>query len=116
MEPGSRVEKPWGYEILVAVNEHYAMKEIVLLGGTRSSLQSHEVKFETILVLEGSLLLELEDSDGEIRCRTVTAGESYDVLPGRRHRVTAEVDVRLVEVSTPQLDDVIRHEDDYGRT
>jgi mannose-6-phosphate isomerase len=112
---GGRTDKPWGYEILLAVNDHYAMKDIFLREGTRSSLQSHRNKLESIVVIEGAMLLELEDDDGSMQRREVGAGFAYDVLPGRRHRVTALSDVRVIEVSTPELDDIIRHEDDFGR-
>src|SRR5438477_4576759 len=95
--PGSRVDKPWGYEIILAVNDRYAMKDIFLREGTRSSLQSHKQKLESIVVIEGSLLLELEADDGVVITRQVDGGDVYDVLPGRRHRVTALVDTRLIE-------------------
>jgi mannose-6-phosphate isomerase len=116
VQPGTRTDKPWGHEILIAVNDHYAMKDIFLREGTRSSLQSHLRKTESILVIAGALRLELEDDSGMLTVREVTAGDAYDVLPGRRHRVTALVDTRVIEVSTPELDDVVRHQDDYGRT
>jgi len=114
-EPGSRIDKPWGHEIIVAVNDRYAMKDIFLRAGTRSSLQSHNAKMETILVVDGSLRLELEDEHGTMQERDVVAGDTYDVHPGRRHRVTATTDTRVIEVSTPELDDVVRYEDDFGR-
>lgn len=111
-----RTAKPWGYEILLAVNERYAMKDIFLRAGTRSSLQSHNLKLESIVVIARRMLLELEDEGGAMRQREVGPGDTYDVLPGRRHRVTAVSDVRVIEASTPELDDVVRYEDDFGRT
>jgi quercetin dioxygenase-like cupin family protein len=115
VEQGSRVDKPWGHEIVLAVNERYAMKDIFLRAGTRSSLQSHTRKLESIVVIDGALELELEDDQGVMQHSTVTAGGTYDVLPGRKHRVTAVADTRVIEVSTPELDDVVRYEDDFGR-
>ena len=114
-EQGSRTEKPWGHEILLAINDRYAMKDIFLREGTRSSLQSHNNKLESIVVIDGSMLLELEDTDGTMQRCEVGPGYAYDVLPGRRHRVTALSDVRVIEVSTPELDDIVRYEDDFGR-
>lgn len=114
-EPGNRTDKPWGHEILLAYNDRYAMKDIFLREGTRSSLQSHREKLESIVVIDGSMVLEIEDSTGTIQRSEVGPGFAYDVLPGRRHRVTALSDVRLIEVSTPELDDIIRYEDDFGR-
>lgn len=109
------IEKPWGHEILVAHTERYALKDIVLKAGTRSSLQSHVHKLETILVLSGRLSLERGPSPDALTVEEHGPGSSYTLEPGTVHRVTALDDVRLVEASTPELDDVVRHADDYGR-
>jgi mannose-6-phosphate isomerase len=109
------VSKPWGGERIVAHTERYALKDIFLRQGTRSSLQSHEKKLETILVLDGQLELETWDAEGRLTRETYRAGEAYTIEPGTRHRVTALTDVRVVEASSPELDDVIRHQDDFGR-
>jgi mannose-6-phosphate isomerase-like protein (cupin superfamily) len=110
-----RTDKPWGYELLIALNEHYALKEIGLNEGQRTSLQSHDRKTESIYLLEGRAGLELEDERGTITQSEVAPGDSYTVVVGRKHRVTAITDIRFVEVSTPELDDVRRYDDDYGR-
>lgn len=110
-----KTEKPWGYENLIAKNEHYALKEIVLLAGFRSSLQSHLRKTETVFVVSGQVTLERRTPGGEAVFETFRAGQSYDVQPGTIHRVRALRRARLIEASTPELDDVIRHEDDFGR-
>lgn len=108
-------EKPWGREILVAHNDKYALKDIQMVAGTRSSLQSHDRKMETIVVISGKIELEEQKPGEEMTVRTYQAGESYDISPGTIHRVTVIENARLIEASTPELDDVIRHQDDYGR-
>lgn len=110
-----RIDKPWGYELLIACNEHYALKDIWMTRGTRSSLQSHERKVETIFVLSGLISLEKQTPGGPVEVATYGAGEAYDVPAGVIHRVTVIEDARLIEASTPELDDIIRHADDFGR-
>ena len=115
LSAGARTEKPWGREILVDVNEHFALKEIFIKAGTRSSLQSHRFKLETVFVLNGSLELETHDASGASFFETYRPGESYRLAPGVIHRVKALEDCTIIEASTPHLDDVIRHSDDFGR-
>ncbi|WOJ89510.1 hypothetical protein RZS28_17215 [Methylocapsa polymorpha] len=109
------IEKPWGKEVLVACNDRYALKDIYMIKGTRSSLQSHQRKLETIFVLSGVLSLERQVPGEEATVDVFTAGQSYDIEPGTIHRVTVIEDARLIEASTPELDDVTRHADDYDR-
>ncbi|NQW09746.1 MAG: cupin [Alphaproteobacteria bacterium] len=111
-----RTEKPWGFENLLEVNKHYALKEIFLRSGTRSSLQMHRRKHETIFVISGRLELEIGKSVEALENCLFASGAGYVVPPGYVHRVTALEDVRLVEVSTPELDDIVRLRDDYGRS
>lgn len=108
----SLTEKPWGHERLIVVNERYALKDIFIRQGTRSSLQKHNHKLETIYVLSGLIDTEIGDP---LVSRRYGPGESYSVTPGTVHRVTALEDTRLIEASTPELDDVVRLTDDYGR-
>jgi mannose-6-phosphate isomerase len=110
-----RVDKPWGYELRWAITDRYLGKIIHVNAGHKLSLQYHEHKDESILVLSGELDLVLEDDSGELRTHRLRAGECARVHPGRRHRFVAPVDVDLVEVSSPEIDDVVRLEDDYGR-
>jgi mannose-6-phosphate isomerase-like protein (cupin superfamily) len=119
-----RVEKPWGYEIVFAENERYAGKILHLDAGHALSLQYHERKDETLYVLKGevTLLVETEadaeadtDKDGKLTEVTLAAGDSYRIRPGVRHRMSAAAPCDLVEVSSPELDDVVRLEDRYGR-
>ena len=110
------VEKPWGREIWVAHTDKYAFKIIEIRKGTRSSLQYHVRKHEHIYVDSGVLGMEWENESGEIEMRTLRAGEVIENRPGRKHRAIAIEDVRLLEVSTPELDDVVRIQDDYQRS
>jgi mannose-6-phosphate isomerase len=111
-----RVDKPWGHELRWAITDRYLGKIIHVNAGHKLSLQYHEHKDESILVLDGELDLVLEDEAGELQTHRLRAGESARVHTGRRHRFIAPVDVDLVEVSSPEIDDVVRLEDDYGRT
>ena len=109
------VEKPWGREIWVAHCDDYALKIIEFNQGARSSLQLHQFKHEHIYVDSGLLKMELEQADGTMSVGEYGPGTVFEVVPNRKHRVEALQDVRLIEVSTPQLDDVVRVEDDYAR-
>lgn len=111
-----RTDKPWGYELLWSHTDHYAGKIIHINAGCRLSLQYHEHKYESILVLSGTLMLHLGRGD-DATVVELTQGESCDIAVGDVHRFAAPPDsaVDLIEVSTPQLDDVVRLEDDYDR-
>lgn len=111
-----RVEKPWGFELIWAETDRYVGKIISIQPGHRLSLQYHEVKDEAILVNSGTLRLHLEDDQGIVQIQDMTPGEHSLIPVGRKHRFEAlDAQVELVEVSTPELDDVIRLEDDYSR-
>ena len=110
-----RVPKPWGYELIWAHTERYVGKVLVIEAGKRLSLQRHEVKDESIYVLSGRLRLLLEDDAGEVRTEELGPGDHRRVETGRIHRYEAIERVEIMEVSTPELDDVVRLEDDYGR-
>jgi mannose-6-phosphate isomerase len=110
-----RVQKPWGHELIWALTDRYCGKVIVVEAGQQLSLQRHERKEESILVLSGRLHLHFEDDDGVVRIHELGPGDTWHVPPPRIHRFEARERVELVEVSTPELDDVERLEDDYGR-
>ena len=111
-----RVEKPWGYERIWSQTGTYVGKTLFIAAGKRLSLQKHLVKDESFLVLRGHLRLHLEDADGVVRISDLEAGEHRHIAVGRIHRYEAvDGDVELVEVSTTELDDVVRIEDDFGR-
>jgi len=110
-----RVEKPWGHEEIWAITDHYVGKVLVIEAGKRLSLQKHEVKDESILVVSGRLRLYLEDDAGTVQVQELGPGQHRHVPTGRIHRYEAIERVELMEVSTPELDDVVRLEDDFGR-
>ena len=114
-ETGRRVQKPWGHELIWAHTDRYVGKVLVIDAGKRLSLQRHLVKDESILVTAGRLRLTLEDDDGTIRVEELVEGDHRRVRPGRIHRYEAIERCELIEVSTPELDDVVRLEDDFGR-
>ena len=113
----TRVDKPWGHELIWAVAEDYAGKILFVKAGQSLSLQFHNVKDEAWYVLDGRAQLEL-GGPGErmLNSDVIGPGEAFRFPPGTVHRLTALEDTRIVEVSTPQLDDVVRLEDRYGRT
>lgn len=109
------VEKPWGRELWIAHTDRYALKIIEVKKGTRSSLQYHVKKHEHIYVDAGVMQIEWENERGEMETLVLRPGDVIENKPGRKHRVTPIEDVRIIEVSTPELDDVVRVEDDYKR-
>jgi len=112
----SKIEKPWGYEDRWAITEKYLGKILFIEGGKRLSRQYHEVKDETIYVLEGTLVLELGQGE-EVERILMGPGAHYRIKPGTIHRFCAPSGgCKLVEVSSPEMEDVVRLEDDYGRT
>jgi len=108
------VPKPWGHELIFAENEQYAGKILHLEPGHSLSLQYHERKDETFYVLRGVVQLSV-DVDGEMREIRLPEGSTYRIRPGIRHRMRADAACDLIEVSSPELDDVVRLEDAYGR-
>ena len=111
----TRVEKPWGYELHWAKTERYVGKILHINAGHALSLQYHNIKDETVMVQSGKLLYEIE-IDGVLTRREMTPGDVIHVRPKTVHRMTAIEDTDVLEVSTPELDDVVRLEDRYGRT
>jgi mannose-6-phosphate isomerase-like protein (cupin superfamily) len=110
----ARVEKPWGYELHWAKTTRYVGKIIHVNAGHALSLQYHNRKDETIYLWSGRLLFEVEENGALIR-REMLPGECFHITPGTVHRMTAIDDSDIFEVSTPELDDVVRLEDRYGR-
>ena len=111
-----KVDKPWGYEVIWAVTDQYAGKLLFVRAGESLSLQFHNVKDESWYVLEGRAELEL-GAPGErmLNKEVVGPGAAFRFAPGTVHRLKAVEDTTILEVSTPQLDDVVRLEDRYGR-
>ncbi|MGA2284312.1 MAG: cupin domain-containing protein [Candidatus Dormibacteria bacterium] len=110
-----RVDKPWGYELRWAVTDRYLGKLIHVESGHALSLQYHVQKDESIFVASGLLDLELESPDGRLETHRLAPGMSARVRPGHRHRMVAVEDTDLFEVSSPEIDDIVRIEDRYGR-
>jgi len=110
-----RVEKPWGWELVWAEAEGYAGKLLFVRAGESLSLQYHEEKDESWLVQEGRARLELGEVGGELEELEIGPGDTFRFRPRTVHRVTALEDTLVVEVSTPQLTDVVRLDDRYGR-
>ena len=109
-----RIEKPWGHEIVYAHTDRYAGKVLSIRAGERLSLQYHRLKEETIYVVSGALELVVEEG-GSLVTRTLSRGEAFHIPAGVRHRMIAHADTEVAEVSSPELDDVVRLEDEYGR-
>ena len=109
-----RVDKPWGYELRFAQTERYAGKVLFVKAGAQLSLQYHERKDEAFFVQEGTLDLVLGTGSDQ-RVVRLGPGGSQRIAPHTVHRFRAVTDVLLFEVSTPELEDVVRLEDDYGR-
>jgi len=112
--PVSRVEKPWGYELHWAKTERYVGKVLHIQAGHALSLQYHNRKDETIYLYSGRMLFEIE-RDGALVRTELRPGDAIHVTPKTVHRMTAIDDCDVLEVSTPELDDVVRLEDRYGR-
>lgn len=112
---GRRVPKPWGFEIIWAETERYVGKLLHIERGHALSLQYHESKDETIYVLSGLLELDFAAPEEPLRKVRLNPGDSFRVRPLLRHRMTAVETSEVVEASTPELDDVVRLEDRYGR-
>jgi mannose-6-phosphate isomerase-like protein (cupin superfamily) len=110
-----KVEKPWGYELHWAATDQYVGKVIHVNAGHALSLQYHNVKDETILLWSGRMLFEIQEG-GELTAREMRPGDRVHVTPKTVHRMTAIEDCDIFEVSTPELRDVVRLDDRYGRT
>ena len=109
-----RVDKPWGHELRFVATERYAGKVLFIRAGHQLSLQYHRSKDEAFFVQSGDLDLVL-GRGSEQRVERLRPGEARHLRPGTVHRFRAATDCVLFEVSTPELDDVVRLEDDFGR-
>ncbi|MEX2236665.1 MAG: cupin [Dehalococcoidia bacterium] len=114
-EPVRRVDKPWGHELIYAETEQYVGKIIFIRKGCRLSLQYHEQKDETMTLLSGVAELHVGPSKDDLRAVLLSQAESVRLRPGVVHRLVALEDCEVLEVSTPELLDVVRLSDDYGR-
>ena len=110
-----RVDKPWGHELIWAHTDRYVGKLLVIETGKRLSLQHHEVKDEWIHVVSGRLLLTIDNDAGDAETRELGPGDGAHVPVRRVHRYEAIETATVIEVSTPELNDVVRLQDDFGR-
>jgi mannose-6-phosphate isomerase len=110
-----KIDKPWGWELVWAEAEEYVGKLLFVRAGESLSLQYHEFKDESWLVQEGRARLELGEVGRELETFEMSSGDAFRFRPRTVHRITAIEDTLVIEVSTPQLTDVVRLEDNYGR-
>jgi mannose-6-phosphate isomerase len=110
-----RIEKPWGYELVFAATERYCGKVIFVRAGEQLSLQFHRKKDETIYVHSGRAEFEIGDPGGTLDAEVIAPGRAFHFAAGTVHRIRAIEDTVLLEVSTPETEDVVRLEDRYGR-
>lgn len=110
-----RVEKPWGYELIWAETKDYVGKLLHIKKGHQLSLQYHEIKEETIYLQSGRMSFLIENDRGEMERVALAPGEAHHIPTKRKHRMIADEDCDVFEVSTPHLNDVVRLEDGYGR-
>lgn len=109
------IEKPWGKEEVIEINDKYMMKKLTMLKGHRCSLQLHNHKKETIYVLSGQLRIISGPDQGNLTEKIYSEGESITISPGVVHRMEGVEDSTYLEASTPEMDDVVRLVDDYER-
>ncbi len=112
-----KVDKPWGHELIWAHSDQYVGKKLFIKQGEALSLQFHRRKDETIYVESGRVEFTIGGpGDAVPKTEVVGPGSAFHVTPGSVHRMRALEDSLLLEVSTPELEDVVRLEDDYGRS
>jgi mannose-6-phosphate isomerase-like protein (cupin superfamily) len=111
----SRIEKPWGYEIIYALTDRYCGKVLFIRKDEQLSLQFHREKDEVIYVHAGRIEMEIGDPGGPLDIEVVGPGHAFHIEPGTVHRWRALEDTTVLEVSTPEIDDIVRLEDRYGR-
>jgi len=109
------IEKPWGKEEVIEINEHYMVKKLTMWKDHRCSLQYHNHKQETIYVLSGCLRIFSGSSKETLEAKEYLPGDAITLIPGVIHRMEAVDDCEYLEASTPEMDDVVRLVDDYDR-
>lgn len=109
------IYKPWGKEEWITLNDKYCYKRIYINAGYKTSYQYHIVKEETNYIISGTAEVWLENDTGEIEKKMMESGDYFNVKPMKKHRIIALTDIILQEVSTPEVDDIIRIDDDFNR-
>jgi mannose-6-phosphate isomerase len=110
-----RVDKPWGYELVYGLTDRYCGKVLFIRKDEQLSLQFHREKDEIVYVHEGRIEMEIGDPGGPLDIEVVGPGRAFHIAPGTVHRWRALEDTVVLEVSTPEVNDVVRLEDRYGR-
>jgi len=116
MSANKVIEKPWGREEFIEINNKYMVKKLTMWAGHRCSLQYHNIKTETIFVLSGVLKIVQGKSKDELEEKIFLAGDTITIAAGQIHRMEGIEDAVYLEASTPEVDDVVRLVDDYKRT
>ncbi len=109
------IEKPWGYEELIEKNDKYVVKKLFMKAGNSCSLQYHKEKHETFYLISGEMLFQFGEDENNLTSEKLCSGTHRVIKPGFIHRMSAITDILYLEASTPQLDDVVRLKDMYGR-
>lgn len=110
-----KTDKPWGYEELLVFEPPYVVKRLFMKAGNRCSMQYHEKKKESIYVLSGKLKLTVGPTQDNLQEKILNPGDTYTIYTGDIHRMSADEDCFYLECSTPELEDVVRLVDDFGR-
>lgn len=110
-----RVPKPWGHETIWALTDRYVGKILHINAGHELSVQYHNVKDETVHLLSGEIVYRVKSDADLLEDVQLKRGESFRITPGTVHQMVALTDCDVLEVSTPELDDVVRLSDKYGR-
>jgi len=114
--PVTHVTKPWGYEKIWALSERYVGKILHINAGHELSVQYHNKKDETVYLLSGEIIYRVQrNGDDVLDDVRLKVGESFRIIPGTIHKMSAVTDCDVLEVSTPELDDIVRLSDKYGR-
>ncbi len=109
------IEKPWGKEEVIEINDRYMVKKLTMLAGKKCSLQYHNHKKETIYVLSGKLRIYTGKNEKDLDSKVYLKGESITLNPGDIHRMEGVEDSEYLEASTPEMEDVVRIQDDFNR-
>ncbi|AQL29797.1 MULTISPECIES: cupin [unclassified Prochlorococcus] len=109
------INKPWGKEEVLEINDKYMLKKLTMYAGKKCSLQYHNYKKETIYILSGKLRIYKGENENELDSEIYLKGESITLNPGQIHRMEGVEDSVYLEASTPEMDDVVRILDDYNR-
>ncbi len=117
MKTGDTIDKPWGWEYVLDLNERYCVKHLFVRSGHRLSLQYHERKRETMVLISGGAELTMGATAADAQTVEMVVGQAYVIEPGTVHRLrgTAAEGGLVLEVSSPEVEDIVRLEDDYGR-